>query len=134
MTCPLCKIQADEGDLIPHPYWQPVSLELAHKMNPDWDESEGCCQHCFDSILQTLDEVTVWKPNFVVRGVADGYRYILSDRQTGNWNHVNPDLQRWWQNIIVNAIGDEAVGAGFEEWFVFDANEQLLAQGMVETR
>jgi hypothetical protein len=101
-------------------------------MNPDWDESEGCCKRCFDAILDTVE--TAWVPtgHYRVRGIKDGYRYILSDRQTGNWNHQNPDLQRWWQNIIVNAIGDEAVAAGYDEWFVFDVNEQLLAQGMME--
>ena len=130
MTCPLCKLEADEGDLI-NPYWQAAALKLAHSMNPDWNESEGCCARCFDKILDTIE--TAWVPtdDYPIRGLKDGYRYVLSTRQTGQWHHQNRDLQRWHQNRIAKDAADQATAVGFVEWFIFDSTETVLAQGRV---
>ncbi len=112
MTCPLCKLEVPESDLIPNPYWQDDSLQLAHAMNPAWDEAEGCCRVCLDKILDTIE--TKWVPThpFPIRGLKDGFRYVLTKRESGNWNHINPDLQRWWQKKIVIGIGDKAIELG----------------------
>ena len=127
--CPLC--HNENLTPMPSPYWQPDALALAHKMNPEWIESDGCCRHCFDRIVETVEQAWVPAENFGIRGVADGYRYVLTKRETGQWGHVNPDLQRWWQGKIVEQVSEKAVGAGYDEWFVFDSGEQVLAQGRV---
>ena len=59
--------------------------------------------------------------------------YVLTKRETGNWNHQNPDLQRWWQKIYIDGISDRAVEAGHDEWFVFDAEEKVLAKGRIDS-
>lgn len=96
MICPLCQIDVAKSKLIATPLWQATSLELAHKMNPDWNEEDGCCALCFDRIVETIE--TAWVPtkNYAVKGLSDGYRYVLSEQETGQWNHCNLDLQRWW--------------------------------------
>ena len=131
MICPLCKNDANKDDLIPAPYWQPKPLKLAHKMNPEWNEDDGCCARCFDRIVDAAH--TTWEPsqNVGIRGLKDGYRHVLTKRQSGNWHHINPDLQRWWQKKIVNEISQQAREVGFDEWFIFDATEAVLAQGWV---
>ena len=129
MNCPLCQTEANEETLIPNPYWQDQSLELAHRINPEWNEADGCCKACFGSIMEALD--TAWTPtkDFGIRGLKDGFRYVLTNRQTGQWNHQNPDLKRWHQQRIVDEAANEGTAAGFDEWFIFDATETVLAQG-----
>ena len=100
-------------------------------MNPEWSEGDGCCTACFDAIVETVDKAWTPTENFGIRGVADGFRYVLTERETKYWNHVNPDLQRWWQQNIVDKVSDAAIGAGYDEWFVFDSAETVLAQGRV---
>jgi len=89
MQCPLCELDADDADLIQSPYWQEQSLALAHSMNPHWNESEGCCTLCFNKIMDTVE--TAWVPthDYPIRGLKDGYRYVLTKRETGNWKHIN---------------------------------------------
>ena len=87
MLCPLCRLEADESDLIPNPYWwQAAALELAHSMNPDWEESDGCCARCFDKILDTIE--TAWEPthDYPIRGLKDGYRYVLTKRDSRHYS------------------------------------------------
>lgn len=50
MICPLCQLDVAETKLIASPLWQKNAVELAHKMNPKWDEVDGCCNLCFDGI------------------------------------------------------------------------------------
>jgi hypothetical protein len=56
---------------------------------------------------------------------------VLSTQQTSKWNHQNRDLQRWHQNRIAKDAANQAKAAGFEEWFIFDSTETVLAQGRV---
>ena len=100
-------------------------------MNPEWDESKGCCKACFNCIMDTVENAWVPANDFGIRGLKDGFRYVLTGRESGNWNHINPDLQRWWQKKYIDVISDKAIEAGFDEWFVFDAEEKVLAQGRV---
>ena len=52
-------------------------------------------------------------------------------REDSQWHHVNPDMQRWRQNQIVERVGDEALAAGYDCWVLFDADEVMVAQGKV---
>ena len=132
MLCPLCQIATEDQDLIPHPYWQDEPLKLAHSMNLDWDESDGCCKRCFNHIVEAVDQKWVPSKNYRIKGVGDGYRYTLTKREMVFWNHVNPEIQRRWQKNIVDEVGDKAIELGHKEWFIFDVGEDVLAQGRIE--
>ena len=56
MLCPLCQNEITESDLIPNPYLQGNDLILAHRLNPEWSEGEGCCELCFDAIKETVED------------------------------------------------------------------------------
>ena len=131
MICPLCKQEIDDIDFIPAPYFLHRALKLACNMNPEWQVGEGCCNACFDAIVETADKAWVPTKEFPIKGVADGFRYILTKRETGNWNHINPHLQRWWQRKIVEKVAETATSAGYDEFFIFDSAENVLAQGRV---
>ena len=131
MVCPLCKQEIQDSDFIAHPYFQDTALKLACKMNPEWQVGQGCCTACFDAVSETADKAWVPTNEFPIKGVAEGFRYVLTKRETKYWNHINPHLQRWWQMNIVEKVAETAVGAGYDEWFLFDSGEKVLAQGRV---
>lgn len=57
------------------------------------------------------------------------YRHTLTRRESGQWNHINPNMARWRQGQIVERISDAAIEAGFEEWELWTADERRLAWG-----
>ncbi len=133
MNCPLCKADIDALDRLVNPYWQPDALALAHKLNPAWQESEGWCRYCFDLLVDQVYQLKnpTPKPKPSGQGLAHGFWYVLSERESALWNHQNPQLQRWWQNTRVEELSNEAYAEGFTEWYMFDSDERLLAQGRV---
>ena len=40
-------------------------------------------------------------------------------------------MQRWWKNRIIDDVGRVAIETGYDEWFVFDAEEKVLVQRRV---
>lgn len=59
------------------------------------------------------------------------YRYVLSERESRQWNRCqNPDMARWRRNQIIDRVTDEAISMGYDERRIFDSDEKELAQGM----
>jgi len=58
------------------------------------------------------------------------YRHTLSLRQSGQWQHQNPDLARFWQYQIMDRVSDAAIEHGYDQWRIFDVDAGELAWGM----
>ena len=114
------------------PYVYGRTLALTLKINPDWKPEDGMCRTCIESVIDTVAEIEDMKAEQrpSLAGFNEYYRYTLTNREHGQWHHVNPNMQRWRQGQIVERVGDEALAAGYDSWLVFDVDEGLLAQGV----
>ena len=117
-----------------HPYVYGQMLALTLKINPDWKGEDGMCRTCVESIIDTVAEIEDAKAEQRPSATPfnEYYRYTLTNREHGQWHHCNPDMERWRQRQIVERVGDEALAAGFDSWLVFDTDEGLLAQGVMD--
>ena len=62
-------------------------------------------------------------------GFLQYFRYHLSSRESGQWNHSNPDLAKWHRENIDERVALEAKARGYGSWLVFGLDEELVAQG-----
>ena len=130
--CPICQRPTPTAALVRFPYVYGQTLALTLKINPDWQPQDGMCRTCVESIIDTVAEIEDAKAERrpSTTPFNEYYRYTLTKREHGQWNHCNPDMQKWRQTQIVERRGNEAVAAGFDSWLVFDTDEGLLAQGV----
>ena len=131
MNCPLCTEEVSPEDYLAICCWQPDALKLAHKMNPEWEEEQGACRRCFDALIDAVYESRKPRRLASVQSLTSGFRFVLTEKETALWQHQNPKLQRSWQNSRIEELSNEAISKGYKEWFIFDADEQLVAQGRV---
>ena len=131
--CPVCQRETNHSSMARNRCLHGPALDLAQKINPDWRREDGICTRCMDSILDTIAEVEDMKceqrPSAI--GFRNHYRYTLRKREHGQWHHVNADMQRWRPNQIVDRVGDEAIRQGYDCWLIFDADEVMVAQGIL---
>ncbi len=130
--CPICQRSTTGTDLVRHPYIYGDALTLTRKILPSWQPKDGMCRTCVESIVDTVAEIEDAKAEQRPSSTNFNayFRYTLSKREHGQWHHCNCDIQRWRQTQLVERVGDEAMGAGFDCWLVFDVDEKMLAQGI----
>ena len=128
IRCPLCQLQ--RSDMLPQGvYLSTLALRILQKLNPTWAESDGLCQRCYEAAMDTACELEDMDVDHGTKGFLQYLRYHLSSREIRLWNHANPDLAHWHRMNIDEKVALEAIGAGYDAWLVFGADEELLAQG-----
>lgn len=112
------------------PYLVPEAAALVRRINPKWDDGDGLCRRCFDSVTKTLDDAEHQAERLDSQtGFRSYYRYVLSKRESVFWHHANPELRKWRRRVIIEDACAAADSAGFGVFAVFDIDEGLLAQG-----
>ena len=131
-TCPLCQRDADL--IVTERFLQRDMIELARNISDTWERSDGMCTECFYSLLHTTAVLADWaaggrqpSANF-----NEYHRYTLTKHEHGLWHHVNTNMQPQRRKQIVERINDEAYRAGYALWVLFDTNETMIAQGVVD--
>lgn len=54
--CPVCGHSVLSSTLMLDPDLQPLQVTLFQKINPNWQEGEPVCPHCFDAVLNTIHQ------------------------------------------------------------------------------
>jgi len=129
IPCPVCNRDADH--LLCEITFDPTEIALIRKLNSYWVENDGICQTCLKAIrvsAQRLHEQfakATSSTNF-----REYHRYFLNRQDSGQWNHRNPDIAKWRQKLILEVIEAQAERDGCDAWALFDADENLIAQGV----
>lgn len=62
--------------------------------------------------------------------MATYFRYALNRRESGQWNHCNPEIAHWRRNRILDRVSDDAIGRGYSGWMIFDQDESWRGRGV----
>ncbi|MCP4646074.1 MAG: hypothetical protein GY851_36860 [bacterium] len=57
---------------------------------------------------------------------------VLNRHEATMFAHPNEDVRQWWRGRFLESVGAEAHERGFTGFAVFDADENLVAQGVVD--
>ena len=130
ITCPICERETTQAAFYRYPYLVPEAVELIRKIQPRWQDGDGCCNRCVDSVLKTLDDAEGQAERLDAQtGFRAYYRRVLTSHESRMWHHVNPDMARWRRKVILEETGVAADKVGFDAFVIFDVDEGLLTQG-----